>query len=282
MASTIGKQLAQKREGEGISVEEVSHRTRIPIRLVRCLENDDYSGFPNLVYARSFLRMYCAHLGIDGAADLEGMREPAPARSARAEPLYFRSQVTRSEVGAMGEASRRIGRFPWRTALSALFFAAVLGAGSHMLYGLWKENRFGLAGGAPSAERKAGASEEDLIGRNENDKPSPAVTAPENPAGTPDGEGGGEEVVLRAVPVEPRPAPAPDATASGDGGDGDGEPTAGDAPPIPADGPGVTANGPAEEETDEVAAARTSRSTGSAPPGAPPREAGSSVTRNAN
>lgn len=63
----IGKQLTQAREALGFVVEDVAHRTRVPAASIRFLESEDFSHFPNNVYAKSFLRLYCKFLNIDPA-----------------------------------------------------------------------------------------------------------------------------------------------------------------------------------------------------------------------
>ncbi len=225
MAQTLGKQLAQKREMDGMSVEDVAYRTRIPANVVRHLENDDYSHFPNIVYARSFLRMYSAHLEVDAGAFLKELREAAeskPARLARSAPHYFRSQVSQAEVEEMTGVHWNFEWFPWRTILSAIFFATVLGAGGYVVYQLWDEHQNQPTAESPAAQ--PGTTEENLIGGKVGAN-EPAV--PEDSASPSEGEGGAgadplvhggmgdEEVVLRAVPVEPQPGPALNAGETG-------------------------------------------------------------------
>ncbi len=65
MDTRIGKQLTQAREALGFVVEDVAHRTRVPAASIRFLESEDFSHFPNNVYAKSFLRLYCKFLNID-------------------------------------------------------------------------------------------------------------------------------------------------------------------------------------------------------------------------
>ncbi|MEE2623629.1 MAG: helix-turn-helix transcriptional regulator, partial [Verrucomicrobiota bacterium] len=60
----LGDILTSTRESRDWSIEDVSHRTRIPQTALRQLENNDYSKFPSLTYARSFLAQYCDHLDI--------------------------------------------------------------------------------------------------------------------------------------------------------------------------------------------------------------------------
>jgi len=65
MEGSVGKALHQARLQQKLTIEEVARGTKIrPARIVD-LENDDYSHFPNLAYARSFLVLYAKHLRVD-------------------------------------------------------------------------------------------------------------------------------------------------------------------------------------------------------------------------
>jgi len=57
--------LRDARLEKNLTVDEVSRATKIRPTQIENLENDDYSHFPNLAYARSFLFLYAKHLGVD-------------------------------------------------------------------------------------------------------------------------------------------------------------------------------------------------------------------------
>ncbi len=65
MAKSIGKQLHEARTSRGLTVEDVQHKTRIPRGRLEEMENDDYSNFGNLTYAKSFLSLYSKFLRVD-------------------------------------------------------------------------------------------------------------------------------------------------------------------------------------------------------------------------
>jgi cytoskeletal protein RodZ len=68
---SVGSKLQRARLAKKLDVEEVAERTKIrPDRLID-LEADDYSHFPNLTYAKSFLAKYAKFLGVDIQEDLE-------------------------------------------------------------------------------------------------------------------------------------------------------------------------------------------------------------------
>ncbi len=69
--SDFGSLLRSTRSKLGWSLQDVAHRTRIPLATLRQLEGNDYSHFPSLSYAKSFLAQYSEHLGVDAAEWLD-------------------------------------------------------------------------------------------------------------------------------------------------------------------------------------------------------------------
>lgn len=74
MVETLGTRLHNARLRRGWEVDQVAEMTKIRPERVLDLEADDYSEFPSLVYARSFLAKYARLLGIDIRSDLDNLR----------------------------------------------------------------------------------------------------------------------------------------------------------------------------------------------------------------
>jgi cytoskeletal protein RodZ len=71
MAESVGKKLQQARLSRGLEIEDVAERTKIrPDRIID-LEADEYSHFPNLTYAKSFLAKYARFLELDIQEELD-------------------------------------------------------------------------------------------------------------------------------------------------------------------------------------------------------------------
>jgi cytoskeletal protein RodZ len=62
---SIGKQLHAGRTARGLSIEDVAFKTHIPAARISELENDDFSNFANLTYAKGFLKIYSNFLSLD-------------------------------------------------------------------------------------------------------------------------------------------------------------------------------------------------------------------------
>lgn len=58
--------LRKARTEQGLTLEEVAARTRIPLRSLAALEADDYGRLPEAVYVRGYLRRCGALLSLDG------------------------------------------------------------------------------------------------------------------------------------------------------------------------------------------------------------------------
>jgi len=65
MTQSIGKKLMAARTERGLQVEDVAFKTHIPAARIRDLENDDFSNFANLTYAKGFLKIYSGYLNLD-------------------------------------------------------------------------------------------------------------------------------------------------------------------------------------------------------------------------
>jgi cytoskeletal protein RodZ len=71
MAESVGRKLQQARLARKLEIEDVAERTKIrPDRIID-LEADEYSHFPNLTYAKSFLAKYARFLGLDIQQELD-------------------------------------------------------------------------------------------------------------------------------------------------------------------------------------------------------------------
>ena len=71
MAESVGRKLQQARLARKLGIEDVAEQTKIrPDRIID-LEADEYSHFPNLTYAKSFLAKYASFLGRDIQEELD-------------------------------------------------------------------------------------------------------------------------------------------------------------------------------------------------------------------
>jgi cytoskeletal protein RodZ len=62
---SLGEKLKNARESKYIDFDQASKDTKIAIRYLEALENEDFSGFPGEAYITGFLRNYGAYLDLD-------------------------------------------------------------------------------------------------------------------------------------------------------------------------------------------------------------------------
>lgn len=79
MEESVGKTLRQAREQRGVELAEVEARTRIRVRFLRAIEEDDWEVLPGESYARGFIRTYASYLGLDGPRLAEQHRQEVGA-----------------------------------------------------------------------------------------------------------------------------------------------------------------------------------------------------------
>lgn len=70
----VGKTLRETRTRRKIGLSEVEASTRIRVRYLRAIENEEWDLLPGDAYARGFIRTYAGYLGLDGGRLAEAQR----------------------------------------------------------------------------------------------------------------------------------------------------------------------------------------------------------------
>jgi transcriptional regulator with XRE-family HTH domain len=106
---SIGETLAAARRGTGLTVTEVSQRTRIRETLVKNIERDDYSGCGGDFYTRGHIRAIARVVGTDPEPLIEeydsARRAESAATSAEAPPLVTPGRTRPPQEPATGHAA---------------------------------------------------------------------------------------------------------------------------------------------------------------------------------
>jgi cytoskeletal protein RodZ len=80
---SIGAYLRHERELRHVSLEELVQITRVPLKMLKCIEEDRFDELPGEVFARGFLRSYARALNLDCEEVLarfaQGRKLDAPA-----------------------------------------------------------------------------------------------------------------------------------------------------------------------------------------------------------
>jgi len=126
MVNSVGKKLQQARISQQVSIEEASRVTRIRPDKLLDLEDDNYSNFPSMSYAKGFLLIYARFLGVDVRDFADSLHAPNPVSSDDYEYLNA------AAVGPQPPPSRRPYHFSARrerrTILPVIVFAVLIGA----------------------------------------------------------------------------------------------------------------------------------------------------------
>jgi cytoskeletal protein RodZ len=61
----FGEYLQREREMRGVSLEEISAATKISMRFLKAIENEELAKLPGGIFTRSFVRTYARYLGLD-------------------------------------------------------------------------------------------------------------------------------------------------------------------------------------------------------------------------
>ncbi len=115
--------MREARVQRGLDLAEVEAATKIQARFLSAIEDEEWSRLPGEFYARSFIRAYAAHLGLDDVeeAELRGASSP----DAAAERLPRIDPAPPQEAHAV----RRHRRAPrLLTTIAAVALAAVVAA----------------------------------------------------------------------------------------------------------------------------------------------------------
>lgn len=113
-----GQKLQQARQRKQISIEEAARATRMRPDKIADLENDNYTNFPNMTYAKGFLLIYAKFLQVDVSDFVETL---APTNPVGTEDYEYLNASERRETNKVYRVKRR-NLWPFFTA--ALVIAA--------------------------------------------------------------------------------------------------------------------------------------------------------------
>ena len=95
----LGDFLARVRESQGLSIEDLSDRTKISVKMLHFIEASDWKSLPVDAYVRSYLNSVSSKLGLDPKAVLNMYAEEvgAPVAVRDMEPMKNIAPITEEE-----------------------------------------------------------------------------------------------------------------------------------------------------------------------------------------
>ena len=130
----LGRLVSERREEARLLLEDVYERTRIRVDFLRGIEKGDYTGFPDLVYTKGFVRTY---LRVIGAEDLQ---EPFMGWLNRSMP---RGPETPTNVLGNGTSPTRGFKPVSHFWLFLVLLTALIGTGVYVWY-VWSSGGLSL------------------------------------------------------------------------------------------------------------------------------------------
>ena len=73
--NSVGQRLRRAREAQGLTLDDVAMKTRIPIRHLRSIEDSSWGDLPAVTYTVGFARNYANAIGMDGVEIGRELRE---------------------------------------------------------------------------------------------------------------------------------------------------------------------------------------------------------------
>ncbi len=106
---SVGAALQRARNARGLTCEQLTSRTRIPLRIIVAMERDDWTKVPGGIFARGYVRAYAKEVGLDAnelAARFEAEQAPPPVESVAPPPGLARPRL-RVRWPVLSEDARR-------------------------------------------------------------------------------------------------------------------------------------------------------------------------------
>jgi cytoskeleton protein RodZ len=157
---SIGERLRLAREARAMSLDDVANQTRIPMRHLQHIENEEWDALPAPTYAIGFARNYANAVGLDGAALANELRDSIGGPRRRAPPPEYYEPADPSRVP------------PRALVIGALILAAWIGA-----YLIWRST---LASDGPAPAPAVEAPAETAPAANGSAAAPPASMAGQN------------------------------------------------------------------------------------------------------
>lgn len=87
--ASVGQELKRERELRGISLKEIADATRINLRFLRSLEEDQFESLPGKFFTKGIIREYAKYIGLDEDAALNNYYETCQFQEQTTEEFPF-------------------------------------------------------------------------------------------------------------------------------------------------------------------------------------------------
>ncbi|MBX9797716.1 helix-turn-helix domain-containing protein [Sphingomonas sp.] len=170
---TVGEKLREARESQGLTLDEIAARTRVPMRHLEAIERGDYGALPSATYAVGFAKAYARAVGMDEVAVGREVRGTLPDSGTAANVHASTSFAPPSPPRrAPSYEAREPAKLPPRGLTAVLVIAAVLMVAATLL--AYSNGWFQGDGSPPASSPVA----EQQVPPPATNTPAPAAAAP--------------------------------------------------------------------------------------------------------
>jgi cytoskeleton protein RodZ len=138
--SDFGRNLRRERESLGVSLEDISKATKISVRLLRAIEEEEFERLPGGIFNINFVRQYARYLHLDEQSVVDDFRQltapPSEPNESTGGPPFPAEWVAPKTTGGWQAAQWNEPR-NWLAAVIIAGSVAVASAG----YIVWNSHR---------------------------------------------------------------------------------------------------------------------------------------------
>lgn len=108
---SVGLELKTARLAKKITLETISKKTKIPVKYLESLEQDQFDVFPSQIYAKSFIRAYSKVIGLDPSVMTRQFNAEVQPKEVRIEPVNAEAEMEKgspwSPITTLAPVARR-------------------------------------------------------------------------------------------------------------------------------------------------------------------------------
>jgi cytoskeleton protein RodZ len=185
----FGAGLKQAREARKLSLEDVSLATKIGVRFLKALEEEDFAKLPGGVFNKSFTRAYARELGLNEEEAVAGYLKASGGETVPEPNLEELAAARQREREIRHRPGAGFSQLPWGFISIALVVAAIALA-------VWgSRNRENVESAPARKPNEAGRVSSTPVAQ-------PSITAAATPAGSPSPEATMASATANATPVD--------------------------------------------------------------------------------
>ena len=149
----IGNTLREARVRRNLTLQQVEEDTKIRVKYVQAMENEDWDVMPGVTYVKGFLRTYSTYLGLDPDVIIGEFRTRAMTPSAEHHEPFGGSSVIGKPHSHRGRNTIVIVAIVCLIALAAIYALGILNGSGGSDEPTTKPGALGIGSPSPSASK---------------------------------------------------------------------------------------------------------------------------------